>query len=270
MLEFASMSTQSSRPTPHTGVQVIARAGAILRSLNGAADGLSLAQISDRVGVARSTVHRIIRALEAEQLVVAASPSGGYRLGPAVAALAASLGVDHPRELRAVLERIAHETLETVDLAVLSHDQVVFVDQVTGGHRLRAVSAVGEMFPAYCTANGKALLAQLPQEYVEWLLPQKLPALTRYTITSRDHLLAELDDIRRTGLARDRGEHTDGICAVGTAVTLGTGTPAAITVVIPADRFQECEQRVGAALLRARREVARRQRGPLSQGVDAA
>ena len=59
---------------------------------------------------------------------------------------------------------------ETVDLSAVKGDHLVFVDQVTGSQRLRAVSAVGETFPLYCTANGKAYLAQLDDSAVEQLI----------------------------------------------------------------------------------------------------
>jgi DNA-binding IclR family transcriptional regulator len=75
-----------------TGVQVIARATDVLRALEAEPGRLSLAKIARRVELPRSTVHRIVTALEAESLVVPASPSGGYRLGPKLARFAASAG----------------------------------------------------------------------------------------------------------------------------------------------------------------------------------
>jgi DNA-binding IclR family transcriptional regulator len=261
------MSTRDRDGRGRTGVQVIERASAILGALRGEAEGLTLTQLSVRVGVARSTVHRIVLALEKERLVVAASPSGGYRLGPAVACLGASVGVGGTRELRTFLERLARETQETVDLAVLSHDQVVFIDQVAGGHRLRAISAVGEMFPAYCTANGKALLAQQPDEYLRWVLPDELPRMTPNTITSREQLLEELGEVRRSGLATDRAEHSEGICAVGTVVPTENGGIAALTVVLPAQRFDDSEETVAAALLRVRADIGNYRQALVAKGA---
>ena len=69
------------------GIQVIARAATVLRSLEGQADGLSLTQIAQLVGLARSTVARIVNALRKEQFVMAASPTSGVRLGPALTRL---------------------------------------------------------------------------------------------------------------------------------------------------------------------------------------
>ena len=75
-------------------VQVIARAAAILRALENESAGLSLGQIAQRVDLARSTVQRIIAALEVEKLVIAASPNGKMRLGPTILRLAASVRTD--------------------------------------------------------------------------------------------------------------------------------------------------------------------------------
>ena len=107
---------------------------------------------------------------------------------------------------------------ETVDLAVLSGDHVVFIDQVARPQRLQTVSAVGVSFPLHSTANGKALLATLDEAEIRKLLPARLRRLTCHTITSLDVLLAELEEVRDTGLAWDREENDIGICAVGSTV----------------------------------------------------
>jgi len=237
------------------GVQVIRRAARILEALKDEQAGLSLSQLAQRTELARSTVHRLVTALEAERFVISASPNGGVRLGPALAALAGSAQQSFVLDLRPYLDQVAAELEETVDLAVLDGDQVRFLDQVVGNQRLRAISAVGAAFPAHCTANGKALLAGMPDSEVEALLPRLLPRLTANTTTSRDDLLAELAEVRDAGVAYDREEHTLGICAVGIAVDTATAT-VAISVPVPAQRFPGTEQGVVAALTRLRRQVA--------------
>ena len=124
----------------------------------GEPEGLSLGQIAQRVGLARSTVQRIVDALRAEQFVIAASPTAGVRLGPALIRLAASASVEFDHITRPIMAELSQELGETVDLSVLKGNSAVFTDQIQGRHRLRAVSAIGESFPLHCTANGKALL----------------------------------------------------------------------------------------------------------------
>ena len=239
-----------------SGVQVIERAARILRELaEHPEDGLSLSQIAGRVGLARSTVHRLVSALEAERFVVAASPNGRVKLGPGLASLAVAAAPDLAREIHPYLARLSREVNETVDLGVLQHDHVLFIDQVAAPRRLRAVSAVGAVFPAHAPAPGKALLATLPHEQVVRLLPARLDSLTPNTITDRAALLDELDQVRRDGIAYDREEHTLGICAVGCVVRDASGRVAAISVPLPAQRFYGHEHELGRVLIATCEEI---------------
>ncbi len=231
------------------GVQVIARAAEILRALKGHPEGLSLSQIAREVGLARSTVHRIVSALEAERFVASASQYGGIRLGPGLTPLAAAVNIQLRHELHPYLEQLSREADETVDLAVLDGDRVLFIDQIAAPRRLQAVSAVGATFPLYCTANGKALLAELPLQQVEQLLPEHLSALTPHTMTTREQLLEELSRIRVERVAFDREEHTIGICAVGCAIGDVLDNLVAITIPLPSIRFYGNEQKLASRLL---------------------
>jgi len=240
------------------GVQVIARAADILRSLKGHPEGLSLSQIAKEVGLARSTVHRIVNALASEELVTTASPNGRIRLGLGLAPLAAWVNSEMRSQLHPYLQRLSSEVNETVDLAVLDRNQVFFTDQVAVPHRLQAVSGIGVTFPVYCTANGKALLAELSTEQVESILPEHLNAFTPSTITAREQLVEELERIRSERIAFDREEHTLGICAVGKTVRDLGGNPVAITIPVPATRFYSNEQKLSSALFYICEEIQRR------------
>ena len=220
-------------------VQVIARAATILRALEEENAGLSLGQIAQRVNLARSTVQRIVSALEIEKLVIAATPNGRVRLGPTILRLAASVRSDFLALARPFIVRLSEELRETVDLSTVKKDHLVFIDQVIGPHRLRTVSAVGETFPLYCTANGKAYLAQLDDAKIEALLGRIYEPRTPKTITRLDALLNDLKSVRRNGVAYDREEHTLGVCAVGVALQDPLGNAVAISVPVPTQRFQD-------------------------------
>src|SRR6202050_564102 len=135
--------TPSQGRSAGQSVQVIARAASVLRVLEGQQAGLSLAQIAQRVGLARSTVQRIVDALRAEQFLIAATPSSGVRLGPALIRLGSSASVEFDQITRPIITQFSQEVGETVDLSVLKGNSAVFTDQVQGPHRLRAVSAIG-------------------------------------------------------------------------------------------------------------------------------
>jgi IclR family transcriptional regulator, acetate operon repressor len=246
-----------SRPasSDKSQVQVIARASTILRALEQENAGLSLGQIAQRVNLARSTVQRIVAALECEKLVIAATPNGRVRLGPAILRLAASVRSDFLALARPFLERLSDELHETVDLAMVRKDHLIFIDQVTGAQRLRAVSAVGETFPLYCTANGKAYLAQLSDAAVEKLIGRSYAARTPKSLTRLDALIADLNTVRGAGVAFDREEHTLGICAVGVALQDPLGNPVAISVPVPSQRFVDRQALIAEQLKATKRAM---------------
>ena len=249
-----SETLERTRPKRREGVQVIARAAEVLRHLAAEPRGLTLAELCTRCGLPRSTAHRIVSALASEGFIRQA-PSGRLRVGPALVGLAFSSRGDLRHEVGPHLERLSHKLRETVDLAVLDAGEVLFIDQYTSRRTLRIVSEIGARFPLHATSNGKALLAALSPEEVDELLPRRLTAYTKNTITDRATLLRELDEIRVTGISCDREEYTVGIAAVGTAVRDAVGALAAITIVVPAARFNDSEPELAAALARTRDEI---------------
>jgi DNA-binding IclR family transcriptional regulator len=237
------------------GVQVIARAARVLFALEGEEQGLSLGQIAQRVGLARSTVQRIVEALSDEQFVIAVGPQGGVKLGPALLRLAASASEDFTSIIRPIIHTLSRELGETVDVSVVRGRHAVFVDQVPGAQRLCAVSAVGERFPLHCTANGKALLSVLPVDKAAQLLQEPLECHTPATLTSTKRVLAQLTTVRRTGLAFDHDEHTEGISAVGCALLDPLGRPMAVSVPVPSTRYRRSKTEIGQRLLEARARI---------------
>lgn len=247
--ERSSLVSAEEQDTRSGGIQVIARAAELLRVLQAHPGGLSQAEIGERVGMARSTVSRILNALEDEGLVASRRARGPYRLGPEITRMATTVRLGVVTEMHPFLTELSRELDETVDLSILDGDRADVVDQVVPPQRLRAVSAVGESFPLYCCANGKALLAALPPERQARALPSRLAPLTANTITDRAALRDELNRIRVDGVAYDREEQTEGICAVG-AVLRGVSVElVAVSVPVPAQRFYGREAELAGALL---------------------
>ena len=221
------------------GIQVIGRAVAVLRVLRDMPDGMSLGAIARATGLPRSTVQRIVGALRREGMVSATDGQGGaLRLGPEAATFALP-GRDVVGVVRPHLEALAARTGETVDLAVLRGDAMVFLDQVAGTHRLRAVSAVGEVFPLHSTANGRVALALMTHDERERrsLDPDTVAAVER---------------ARRQGFAEDRENHTVGISAVGVGFRDTAGTVHAISVPVPEPRYTRDREALIAAVMQMR------------------
>lgn len=247
----AKGSTKTKGESEYSGVRVIAKAAAVLRSLGQHPEGLSIREIGKLIDVPRSTVQRIVDALDQENLVISASPTSGVKLGPALISLAAlAQKFDIAELVRPLMAQLVKELGETVDLAVLDRDKAVVVEQVSGINKLRAVSAVGDTLPLHCTASGKALLALLPEDDVDKLRAKlKLLPRTKNTIVSWYMLDEEIRWIRRHGYAIDREESFEGISAVGVAFRGPGDEIAVLSTPTPTDRFLVAEKTMVKVLL---------------------
>jgi len=236
------------------GVQVLSRAALLLRELSTAPEGLTPIALADRVGLPRSTCYRIVGALCQEGLMRLA-PSGRLHIGAGLIGIAAAGRRELRRDAAPHLKRLSLELHETVELVVLDGDEALFTDQYVPQRSLRVVAEVGDRFPLFCTACGKALLAELAPAEAERLIPDPIKPVTRHTNLDRRLLLEEIDAVRATGVAYDHQEHTLGVSAVGAAVHDPGGSMAAITVAMPAARLEGREERVAEALLRTRDDI---------------
>jgi DNA-binding IclR family transcriptional regulator len=252
------LTAQTARQTESSGtrgVQVIARAANILRLLEERPEGLTLAEIARDVGLARSTVQRILAALAAEDFVVAAEPGRGARIGPGLARIAASLAANVTELLHPRLIALRDEFGETVDLSILSGGSAVFIDQIPGRQRLVALSAVGQRFPLHCTANGKAMLACYSRVQAAAFVDKSVESHASHSLADRDKLLRDIERARRTHLAFDLGEHDPTIGAVGVAVFDSFGRPVAVSIPVPWSRFAKRRDVLAKALRRFRHEM---------------
>lgn len=254
--DTAKKKGDANQDSPSPKIQVIARAATILRALEDQKDGLSLGEIALRVGLPRSTVQRIVTALAEEQFLIAASPKSRVKLGPALIRLAKATNIEINHIVRPYLENLCRKLEETVDLSVIQGRSAVFVDQIPGSHRLRAVSAIGERFPLHCTACGKALLATMARGKLEKFVGRNLESYTENTITDPEVLRKEIERVRRVSYAIDMEEYTEGICAIGVSFEDSFGGAYAISIPAPAVRFSRNEKRFRAAILECRDQIA--------------
>ncbi len=232
------------------GVQAIARAAAVLRALAQQQGSLSLGQIAAETDLPRSTVQRLVQALQQERFVETGGPSSpGVRLGPALAELAGAIRLDVVRLARPHLQALFDTVRETVDIATVQGREVRFLDMIVSDRELRVVPRNDATQPLHCMANGKALLAAMPDEAVERLMGPDLEQATARSVASLPALLAELADVRRSGFAYDRQEHSEGVCAVGVPVIPVQGRAYAVSAAVPEQRFEAVLPALRAALL---------------------
>ena len=233
------------------GVQVIARAAEICRELATATDGLSTAELVERLGLSRPTVYRILRALMDEDFVRQVAP-GRYAVGPAFLVIGGSTYGGLRHDMRPFMKDLSNELGETIDLAVLDNGEALFVDQFVAVQGLRVVAHMGARLPLHCTASGKALLAMLTPDEVDRELPERLQTYTPNTVADRAALVRELEEVRRTGVAFDHEEYVMGVCAVATPVRDALGAVGALTVEVPANNLTGREDLIARAVLRQR------------------
>jgi DNA-binding IclR family transcriptional regulator len=238
---------QPMAPSHPDGIQVISRAAAVLREVTAHGEGRSLGQLAAATGLARSTVQRIVDALEAEHLVQAGA--GGVRPGWGLRRLGELAGPGIARELRPQLYRLFEATHETVDLSTLAGDEVLFLDRFLSDQGVRAVPEVGMTYPAYSMANGKAMLACLPNDDIYAMYGQgNLKQLTPATLPTVKALIVELDAIRAGGFAYDVEEHAPGHCAIGISLGKRDGQWVSASVVLPSSRYENSKLNVELAL----------------------
>jgi DNA-binding IclR family transcriptional regulator len=230
------------------GIQAIARAFAVLRAIADSGSGVKLGELSKRVDLPRPTVHRIVTSLQAEGAIYL-TLDGRVRTGPELTRLASTAETTLIDAARPFMERLSQEIDEKIDLAVLDREHIRFVAQVMPRTtRLLAGVTVGDLFPTYCTAPGKVLLAQLGPRALRLALPKRLAKCTDRTITSVAALEAELEEVRAGGLGFDREEHSESICAVAALVSDALGGLAALTIAVPSERYYGREQELSEAL----------------------
>jgi len=238
-----------------SGVQVIARVAELFRALEGEPWGLTLTQLAHRLGLPRSTVHRLVGALVTEGLLMSATSAGRVRIGPAFVRIASGSRLELRQQLEPAMRKIAETTGETVDCAVLEGDAVRVVAVIPTQHQLRAVAEVGASFPLHCTSKGKAILAQLDDAAVEDLLPPALEPFTDRTRTARADVMREIEGVRASGIAFDIEEHVSGICAVAIAAEDPFGSLFSVSVPVPSQRFAGEKDVIVRALLEVRDEL---------------
>jgi len=236
--------TSENATSRDEGIQVLRRAAAALDEIAAEPGRLRLVDVGERLGLAKSTARRLLVGL-VEVGLASVDSQGRFSLGDRLLGFGRADGAHISAIFRPTIERVARATDgETVDLSVLRGQRMWFIDQVESSHRLRAVSAVGMRFPLESTANGKAALAALDDADAQLVL-------ARFSHDVAERLRGEISEIRRTGIAFDRDEHTSGISAAAIARrTQGDGV-VAISVPAPTGRFCEKEQRITAALRRA-------------------
>jgi DNA-binding IclR family transcriptional regulator len=213
---------------------------------------LSLAEISRRQGLPKTTAHNLLNTLLYAGFIEK-TDDGRYALGTAIIALSQSVRVNAELRDRAapLLRRLADACRESAYLCIPDGDRGLYIYAVESPDRLRARTAIGDRTCLHCTSVGKAILSGMSRAEVDALIDRTgLRRFTERTITDHDALHRELDETRARGYAVDRGEHEVGIYCVGAPILDRSGGVIAACSVsghdarITADRLDEFSTRV--------------------------
>ncbi|MFD9697578.1 IclR family transcriptional regulator [Lentzea sp. NPDC059081] len=221
------------------------------------------ARVSDvmtSLGVSRATAFRIMVALETRGYVEHLPDSPLWKLGPAVAELAATLDSTFITQIAApALADLRATSLETVNLALLQRNRMVWAASVPSAHSLRHAVTVGDTVPVHTTAVGKALLTALPRdEWARLLGPEPFPAVTPHSRRTYDAVARDVEDGLRRGWSLDNEEsELSGICVAAPIVGRDGRPVAAISVSSVAGRLPDDERdKVGDSVVRWCRQIS--------------
>ncbi|WP_435349093.1 IclR family transcriptional regulator [Haloarchaeobius sp. HRN-SO-5] len=213
----------------------------ILESLK-ARPGQTLAELTDEFDIARSTIHRHLLTLEANDLVVRDEDDGTFSLGLRLLDFGhrARENVEFFDVARDHVDRLAEETGEKVWLVAKEGDSSVHLYKAHGENPLVTSAKVGQRRDLHQLAAGKAILAYLPDDELDDIIDRRgLEETTENTITSERELRDELDDIRARGYAFNIGESITGLNAIGAPIRDEDDYPVgAISISGPANRVK--------------------------------
>ncbi len=242
-----------------TPVKTIDRLVAVLDCFSPEKPAWSLTELSQRLGLPKSTLHRFLAALETHGVLRCDPRDKRWRLGYRLLIwgnlAAESSGLRHIA--RPVMEDLVATTRETAILTVYHQQEVICIEKVETDHPVRMTLRVGTRRPPHAGASSKVLMAYLPEEEIQAIIRERgLPSLCINTITDPDRLREELARIRERGYAESHEETDLGAWGVATPIFDRSGKViAAIGVAGPRSRYTEQRAREFVALCR---QAARR------------
>ncbi len=229
------------RPEP-TRLSSVAMAVRLLKTFSEGEAEIGVTSLSRRLGVAKSTVYRLASTLVSEGLLEQNPETEKYRLGMSLFALGALVRqrMNVATDARPFLFHLREATGETVHLAILEGPDIVFVLNLESNHAIRMRADLGARKPAFCTAEGRAMLAFQPQDVVNDVLGRRLVPRTPKTIIDAGQIRAALEEVRALGFATEDEQSELGMRSVAAPIRNANGrVVAAIGLAGPIQRLSD-------------------------------
>jgi len=203
---------------------------------------MGISALATRLGLAKSTVHRLATTLVEYDILEQNRETGKYRLGLALFELGTLVRrkMDAASEAQGQIHALADLTGETVQLAILDHLSVLYIRIRESRQAVRMSSGLGSRAPAHCTSVGKVLLAYQPVEIQKQVIEAGLRRYTANTITDPEVLMEELAAIKQRGYAIDDEEIEVGLRCIAAPIRDHSGhVTTAISVAAPVQRMSK-------------------------------
>ena len=199
-------------------MRVVDKIFAIIEELS--RGNLGVSELSRLTGLSKSTVHNNLSGL-VDLGYVSKDSRGRYQLTYRFVSLSQRFlaQVRDVEVVRPIIKELSEETQATVHFGVLDRDCIVYVEKVDSPRPVRMASYIGKRIPLHCTALGKAALAFLPPDEASKILDKcDMQERTSNTITEREELVRQLEEIRKVGYAVDNEENEEGIRCIAAPV----------------------------------------------------
>ena len=197
-----------ARESKAVPVGVVMKVLKILEALHSNPSGLQLKEIAEQTAINKSTAYRFLAHLQTEGYLYR-DDAGAYVIGPKLARMGSGINFEESlrKMARPILQKLWAATGETVNLAVLDGQQILYLDVIESSHTFRLASQTGVRRPLYCTALGKAILSHLPEEETKELIDSlTFERLTPRTLNQPSKLKKDLAKSRLQGYALDNEE----------------------------------------------------------------
>lgn len=219
---------------PQEQHRATARVLDILEKLSVKREGLTLTDLSHMLAAPKSSLFPIVHTLEERHYLHQDEGSGRYTIGSGCWILGAAFAADGGLEpIIEIMKKIVEQCQETCQLGRLDGGNVLYIEKEDSSQTIRMISQVGNRLPANATAIGKALLSGLTDDEIRSLYADGLPRLTENTVTEMDTLLAQLAEVRASGMATEREESTPQLACWAVPLRRQDKVFAALSVSVP-------------------------------------
>lgn len=214
----------------------------VLKTFTAEEPELGITVLAKRLNVAKSTAHRLVTTLVSEGFLEQNPVDGRYRLGLLLFAMGTLVRrrMDVSEQSLPLLHQLRDNSGETVHLAVLHGTEILYLRNIESHHAIRPRSYLGVRKPAFCTSEGRALLAFSAPLLVADAMRNGLEPRTRNTVTDKSELTRLLAGIRNSGHAIDDEESEEGMRGLAAPIFDANGAVvAAVGVVGPVQRLSK-------------------------------